>query len=86
MIELAKMIGITPVILSLIGRVEFWPPISFRPTTRFAYWTGIRRSEPVMKITKMVSPTMTATTAIANRTESEPYSHLSPVALCPWME
>ena len=33
----AKMIGMTPVIFSLIGSTELWPPYIFLPTTRFAY-------------------------------------------------
>ena len=41
-IELAKMIGRTPDILTLIGIRVDWPPYSFRPTTRLAYCTGIR--------------------------------------------
>ena len=40
----AKMIGITPDALTLIGRWVDWPPYILRPTTRLAYWTGMRRS------------------------------------------
>ena len=42
--ELAKITGITPPALTLSGRWVDWPPIIFRPTTRLAYCTGMRRS------------------------------------------
>ena len=47
-IELAKMIGITPDILTLMGRWVDWPPYIFLPTTRFAYCTGILLSASFM--------------------------------------
>ena len=40
----AKMMGITPVIFTFRGRWLDWPPYIFRPTTRLAYCTGMRRS------------------------------------------
>ena len=43
-IEPAKMMGITPDILTFIGIWVFWPPYILRPTTRLAYWTGMRLS------------------------------------------
>ena len=33
----------TPAVLTFSGRWVDWPPNIFRPTTRLAYWTGIRR-------------------------------------------
>ena len=42
-IEDAKMGGITPEVLILSGRCELWPLYMRRPTTRFAYCTGMRR-------------------------------------------
>src|SRR5947209_7891670 len=44
-IELAKMTGITPPEFTRSGKCVDPPPITRRPTTRFAYCTGIRRSE-----------------------------------------
>ena len=64
--ELAKMMGITPVLFSLMGSVEFCPPYIFRPTTFFAYCTGRRRSELVintMSITIRI-PMITEATAM----------------------
>ena len=43
------MIGITPDMLTLMGIWVDWPPYIFRPTTRFAYCTGMRRSASFMK-------------------------------------
>ena len=43
MIDCAKMIGMTPAALTRSGRYCVLPPICFRPITRLAYWTGIRR-------------------------------------------
>ena len=40
----AKMMGITPDMLTFMGMWVDWPPYIFRPTTRLAYWTGMRRS------------------------------------------
>ena len=56
-IEDAKITGITPPAFTRSGRCVDCPPITFRPTTRLAYWTGIRRS---LRSTN----TMNATTAI----------------------
>src|SRR5438093_5161045 len=39
----AKMIGMTPAWFTFSGMYVDWPPIILRPTTRLAYWTGIRR-------------------------------------------
>ena len=41
----AKMMGMTPLMFTLMGMWVDWPPYIFRPTTRLAYWTGRRRSE-----------------------------------------
>ena len=40
----AKMMGITPVMFTFRGMWLDWPPYIFRPTTRLAYWTGMRRA------------------------------------------
>ena len=50
------MIGITPAWLTLSGMYVLPPVVIRRPTTRLAYWTGIRRWPCSMKIT----PTMIA--------------------------
>ena len=42
-IDEAKIGGITPAVLTLSGRWVVCPPYIFRPTTRLAYCTGIRR-------------------------------------------
>jgi len=41
-----------------------WPPIMRRPTTRLAYWTGMRRSPLVIQMT----PTITAIPITMKRT------------------
>ena len=40
----AKMMGRTPDMFTFMGRVDAWPPYILRPTTRLAYWTGMRLS------------------------------------------
>ena len=50
------MIGMTPPVFTRRGRYVFWPPKTLRPTTRLAYWTGMRRCARSTK-------TMAATTA-----------------------
>ena len=58
MIVWAKMIGITPAVMSRIGMKVFWPwVIRPRPITFLGIWTGIRRAA-------MVMPTTAAVTAI----------------------
>ena len=47
----AKMIGITPAIVTFSGRYWVWPWYIRRPRTRLAYWTGIRRWPSLMKTT-----------------------------------
>src|SRR3989339_965945 len=42
--EEAKIGGMTPAELIFRGRCVLWPPYIFLPTTRFAYWIGIRPS------------------------------------------
>ncbi len=41
--EAAKMIGMTPAWFTFNGMYVDCPPIILRPTTRLAYWTGMRR-------------------------------------------
>ena len=45
----AKMMGMTPPMFTFMGMWVDWPPYIFRPTTRLAYCTGMRRSELEMK-------------------------------------
>ena len=45
----------TPAVLTLSGRWVDCPPYTLRPTTRFAYWTGMRRCERSMNITKKMT-------------------------------
>jgi DNA-directed RNA polymerase subunit alpha len=42
--DMAKIMGITPDIFTLIGRCVLCPPYIFLPTTLLAYWIGILRS------------------------------------------
>ena len=44
----AKMTGMTPAILTFMGRNVLCPPYCFLPTTLLAYCTGIRRSALVI--------------------------------------
>ena len=50
--DCAKMIGITPAVFTRSGMCVFWPPYIFRPTTRFAYCTGIFRCACVIATTE----------------------------------
>ena len=51
MIDCAKMIGITPAVLTRSGMCVLCPPYIFRPTIRFAYCTGILRCAWVIRTT-----------------------------------
>ena len=51
----AKIIGITPDILTLIGMWVFCPPYILLPTTRLAYCTGMRRSASVIQTMKAIT-------------------------------
>ena len=62
MIAIAKMIGITPLIATLIGMCVFCPPYCFLPTTRLAYWIGILLSDSFMKTMKPIIRTNTTST------------------------
>ena len=53
--DIAKMIGITPLIHIFIGICVFCPPYCFLPTTRYAYCIGIRLSASIMKTMKPIS-------------------------------
>ena len=52
---IAKMIGMTPAIVTLRGRYWVWPWYILRPRTRLAYWTGIRRWPSLMKTTPAIT-------------------------------
>ena len=62
----AKMMGSTPDIFTLMGRWLDWPPYIFRPTTRLAYCTGMRRSELSMNTIKATSSSIPATISRMN--------------------
>ena len=47
--DCAKMMGMTPDMFTFMGRWLLWPPYILRPTTRLAYWTGMRRSASLTK-------------------------------------
>ncbi len=51
----AKITGRTPLMFTLMGMKELWPPYILRPTTRLAYWTGMRRSALFIKTMKAIS-------------------------------
>ena len=54
----AKMMGSTPDMFTFMGMWLAWPPYIFRPTTRLAYWTGMRRSAFWMKTIKTIRASM----------------------------
>ncbi|MPN27737.1 hypothetical protein SDC9_175171 [bioreactor metagenome] len=56
--ELAKMMGITPAIFTRSGMWVLCPPYILRPTTLFAYWTGILRCPSVTATTATVATMM----------------------------
>src|SRR5206468_12128562 len=68
--EEAKIGGMTPEVLILSGRCELWPLYMRRPTTRLAYWTGMRRCARSMKMIAATTATITTTMKTATRIES----------------
>ena len=56
--DCAKMIGITPAMLTLSGMWLACPPYTRRPTTRLAYCTGMRRWPWVTKMTAAITATI----------------------------
>ena len=56
--EEAKMTGMTPAVLMRSGMCVDWPPYMRRPTTRFAYCTGIFRWPSCMMMTAAVTATI----------------------------
>src|SRR5689334_4086469 len=68
----AKMIGITPAVLTRSGMCVLAPPYMRRPTMSFAYWTGILRVAWVMTIAAAITATMSASRKIVVTTESDP--------------
>ena len=52
---MAKMIGITPAIVTFSGRYWVWPWYMRRPRTRLAYCTGMRRCPSLMKTTPAIT-------------------------------
>ena len=75
-IETAKMIGMTPAIEIFSGMCVLCPPYIFRPTTRFAYCTGILRSASFIVTTKPIA--MTAIARIATNVTTDWKDTLSP--------
>src|SRR4051794_10662021 len=73
----AKMIGITPALLTRSGMWVLAPPYIRRPTMRFAYWTGILRVACVIAITAAVTSTIIANTRIIVTGDSVPARRLS---------
>src|SRR6185312_7173311 len=67
--EEAKMIGMTPGWLTLIGIYVEEPPYIRRPTMRLAYCTGTRRWPCSMKTTR---PTSTMPTAMTPKKTTQP--------------
>ena len=74
MIEEAKITGMTPAVLTRIGRWVLCPPYILRPTTRLAYCTGMRRCELSMSTTKPVTTSIIASNATIAKTLIEPTS------------
>ncbi len=68
--EEAKIGGITPEVFTLSGRCELWPLYIRRPTTRFAYCTGMRRCARSMKTMAATTAIIRTTMKIATRMES----------------
>ena len=62
----AKMTGRTPDMFTFMGRVLLWPPYILRPTTFFAYCTGMRRSALVMTMITAISTRNTTTISGTN--------------------
>ena len=61
MIDEAKIGGMTPEVLTFRGKWVLWPPYMRRPTTRWAYWTWMRRWP---RSTKTMNPTTTTISTI----------------------
>ena len=68
----AKMIGMTPAMVTFSGRYCVWPWYMRRPRTRLAYWTGIRRWPSLMKTTAATTTMATITNGIRRANASGP--------------
>ena len=58
-------------VLTLSGKCEVMPPYILRPTTRLAYWTGMRRCP---RSTKIIAPTTNTLNTKINNATSGPNS------------
>ena len=63
--EEAKITGMTPPALTLRGMWVDCPPITFRPTTRLAYCTGMRRSPRSTRTMKATTTTIRTSSTIS---------------------
>ena len=69
----AKMIGITPAVMSRIGMKVFWPSrMRPRPITLRGIWIGIRRAAMVIATTAPITATTTASSTMAPNGEMTP--------------
>src|SRR5918996_30154 len=68
----AKMIGITPAIVTLSGRYWVWAWSMRRPRTRLAYWTGMRRCPSLMKTTAAMTMIASTTNGMSRASASGP--------------
>jgi hypothetical protein len=72
MIDDAKIGGITPELLILSGKWVLCPPYMRRPTTRLAYWTGIRRCPCSTKMMIPTTATMSTSSVITRKMPISP--------------
>ena len=70
--ELAKIGGITPAVLTLSGRWVCSPPNMRRPTCRLGYCTTMRRCARSMKTMKPMTATAMMKSAISTTADSAP--------------
>ena len=70
--ELAKMGGMTPAVLTFRGRCEASPPYIRLPVWRFGYWTTMRRWARSTKTMKKITPTAIASRKTINTVDSAP--------------
>src|SRR5271163_3426778 len=74
--ELVKIGGITPPEFTRSGRYVICPPITFRPITRFAYCTGIRRCPPSTNTMKATTASISTIKPTRMIPASDPHSPL----------
>ena len=62
--------------LTFMGRWVLWPPYILRPTTRFAYCTGRRRSESLIRTMSTIMASAPRSISAVTQTGVVPFAAL----------